>query len=523
MIRSSKVNAKDANGRTELHNAAMRGQAGFAKDLMEAGADVHIKDHWGWTPLNYAALSGDTDIIEALIAKGAELNNPDDNNALPIHYAVMANRRRACELLIKKNSRVDIRDVYGETVLDWAAANGRPDMLAPFAAIEEQPGVNLPDMINNSPLHRAAYRGHTMVMEILLGKGAQPEAPDKDGRTPLHWAAMGGKKQAVELLMAKGSQVNARDNTGRTPLHEAALNGHNEVVDFLLEKGADINARDNAGKTPLYFALYYENPGTARLLTDKGARIDEKPDLSLPLKKELIEKEAILWHLGHCGWAIKTKNHLLIFDYWQKTPRPPHAGLAKGFINPAEIKDLDVSVLVTHSHSDHYDPVIFQWEPEVAKIQYIFGWDAKKGRKYIYLKKPRAKENLKGMNVFTIYCHHDDVPEVAYLVMVDGLTILHSGDYTGALNSYKDDIDYLAKKSDGVDIAFLGTTCKTGWYIIERLMPKAAFPTHFGESEFLYKGIARNFGSKYPQTTFIAPENKGDRYHYRNGEIKQLL
>jgi hypothetical protein len=27
---------------------------------------------------------------------------------------------------------------------------------------------------------------------------------------------------------------------------------------------------------------------------------------------------AVIWYLGHCGYAVRTQNHLLIFDYQEK-------------------------------------------------------------------------------------------------------------------------------------------------------------------------------------------------------------
>ena len=54
------------------------------------------------------------------------------------------------------------------------------------------------------------------------------------------------------------------------------------------------------------------------------------------LEKELEEKEAIIWYLGHSGWAIKTKNHLLIFDYVERGAKPAEPSLSNGYINPSE-------------------------------------------------------------------------------------------------------------------------------------------------------------------------------------------
>lgn len=524
MLKGKKVNARNPNGKTLLHFAAESGQTRYVNELLDAGADATAKDQWGFTPLHYAALSGDSDLINALITKGAEVNTQDENNAIALHYAAMANQKRACELLIKKGSQPDIRDIFGQTPLDWVATNGRADILALFAGIEGKEGLNLEDMINRSPLHRAAYRGNDEVLKILLDQGAQTETADDDGRTPLHWAAKGGKKDTVQLLIAKGSQVNARDNTGRTPLHEAAISIDSEVVDLLLENGAELNARDKQGTTPLDLAQQYAREKTVQLFTGKGAESEKKPGPTELLKKQLNEKETMIWHLGHCGWAIKTKNHLLIFDYWQKGPKPANGCLANGYIDPNEIKDLNVTVFVTHGHPDHYDEVIFKWEPIVKNITYIFGWKAKTDPHYIYMHRRKAKTKIKGMKIFTIPSHHDNVPEVAYLVQVDGLVIFHSGDYIGTLRSFKSDIDYLAKKSraERVDMAFFTATCKVGHYMMEGLSPLAAFPMHAGDSEFLHKGLSRHFAAKHPKTKFYCVENKGDCFHYQNNEMKQL-
>jgi L-ascorbate metabolism protein UlaG (beta-lactamase superfamily) len=80
------------------------------------------------------------------------------------------------------------------------------------------------------------------------------------------------------------------------------------------------------------------------------------------LKEALNDGEAYIWYLGHTGWAVKTKNHLLIFDYvWvpRSSDIPENPSLSDGYIDPAEIKDCSVFVFVSHSHGDHFDPAIF--------------------------------------------------------------------------------------------------------------------------------------------------------------------
>ena len=95
----------------------------------------------------------------------------------------------------------------------------------------------------------------------------------ENGETPLHLAAEKGDTRMIDFLVSHGADMNARTNpniapifyaelTGSainngswTPLHIAAIEGKKEAVDLLLKKGADINAKSNLGWTPLNLAM----------------------------------------------------------------------------------------------------------------------------------------------------------------------------------------------------------------------------------------------------------------------------
>ena len=79
------------------------------------------------------------------------------------------------------------------------------------------------------------------------------------------------------------------------------------------------------------------------------------------LAADMEEGAPTVWYLGYASWAVKTRDHLLIFDYWESLEPPRQASLANGFIDAAEIADQRTIVFVTHQDADHYDPKIFQW------------------------------------------------------------------------------------------------------------------------------------------------------------------
>ena len=231
--------------------------------------------------------------------------------------------------------------------------------------------------------------------------------------------------------------------------------------------------------------------------------------------------EAAIWYLLHCGFAVKTHTKLLIFDYIpfysEDKSIPLNPCLDNGFIDPEELKNLDVCVFVSHEHRDHFNPVIFDWEKKIKKITYFFGWQASKSEKdnYLYMIGPRAEKKINGMEVFTINSFHARVPEVAFLIKVDGLVIYFSGDYRG---DYKNDNEHLRSKANNVDIAFMnidhdGDDLKPNEAdFIEKLKPRIVFPMHYGNDEEVLKRNADKVKKAGYRTKLNCVEKRGDRF-----------
>lgn len=106
---------------------------------------------------------------------------------------------------------------------------------------------------------------------LLLEKGANPNANDPIGLTPLHYAA-GKDLEACELLLKKGADVNLCTNDGFSPLHCAASEDL-DICKLLVENGANIEASCN-GITPLGRAVVAKKVEICEYLINKGARLD---------------------------------------------------------------------------------------------------------------------------------------------------------------------------------------------------------------------------------------------------------
>jgi L-ascorbate metabolism protein UlaG (beta-lactamase superfamily) len=235
--------------------------------------------------------------------------------------------------------------------------------------------------------------------------------------------------------------------------------------------------------------------------------------------------QAVIWYLGHCGYAVRTSDHLLIFDYQeardgpQPKTKPAHPTLDSGWIDPAEIRDLKVRVFVSHSHDDHFAPVIFDWRTAIADIAYYFGWRASDDPAYHYLIGPRAELTSGGLRISTINSHHSGVPEVAWLVEVDGLAIYHNGDCQP--NDPVAEHDFLRAKTDHIDLAFVFPVIAEGekYTVQERDFFKtfrvgAAFPMHAPAASAMYLDFQKDFQTRFPGLVINVPMKLGQRFDY---------
>jgi ankyrin repeat protein len=98
---------------------------------------------------------------------------------------------------------------------------------------------------------RAAERGVTDMVQLLLKAGANPGTKDHYDRTALMFAASSGNSNVVALLLPFGL-VNARSRGGSTALMAAAATGNPDLVRTLLGAGAHVNDRDARGVTALF-------------------------------------------------------------------------------------------------------------------------------------------------------------------------------------------------------------------------------------------------------------------------------
>ena len=124
-------------------------------------------------------------------------------------------------------------------------------------------------------LQMAVCNDHFSIIELLLDKGADPNASDDQRDTALHQAAMTDARRSARLLLAAGADPNAQNISGRTPLHFAVMQGNTDLSLQLLNAGSNLDLKNRHGLTPLMSDFMHGQGKIARALINaahsKGA------------------------------------------------------------------------------------------------------------------------------------------------------------------------------------------------------------------------------------------------------------
>jgi len=125
----------------------------------------------------------------------------------------------------------------------------------------------------SSPLHLAAARDATGIVELLIEAGAPVNQRDAfSGNTPLHIAAGSAGSATIGLLLKNGADPGARNHQGDCPLHLAADRGRVEVIRCFIQAEADLGVTDSLGRTPLRRAAERGRAAAVRLLRSRAVQ-----------------------------------------------------------------------------------------------------------------------------------------------------------------------------------------------------------------------------------------------------------
>ncbi|CAB1318604.1 unnamed protein product, partial [Coregonus sp. 'balchen'] len=274
---------------TPLHVAAHCGHHRMAKVLLDKGAKANARALSGLTPLHVAAFMGHLNIVKNLLHRGASPNASNVKVETPLHMASRAGHCEVALFLLQNTAQVDAKakmtrplcscaarwDIRSVTDALGAQSNSRSYHLATPLTIAAREGQRpTPASRGQGRNNQMTKYGKVDVVELLLERGANPNAAGKNGLTPLHVAVHHNNLDVVKLLVSKGGNAHSTAWNGYTPLHIAAKQNQVEVAGCLLQYGAYANAESLQGVTPLHLASQEGQPDMVALLISKQANVN---------------------------------------------------------------------------------------------------------------------------------------------------------------------------------------------------------------------------------------------------------
>lgn len=190
-----KIDAKDKNNDTPLHEACLHKDKKIVKQLLEKmkekGLTIYKGNKSGLTPLHLACREGHLEVVELLLdhcgsGYATLITAKDNEDATPLHLACQNVNEKKAKSIVQKLLSYESTDILAR------------------------------DKYGITPIHITAQYGHTSVMDVLLAKVEDASRGDvlpanlkvedasmyEDNfkQTPMHFAAEYGKTEMLELL-----------------------------------------------------------------------------------------------------------------------------------------------------------------------------------------------------------------------------------------------------------------------------------------------------------------------------------
>ena len=239
-----------------------------------------------------------------------------------------------------------------------------------------------------------------------------------------------------------------------------------------------------------------------------------------------------IYYLSNSGYAIFLGNKLLVFDYYKNTTQDEEKSVNSGVIRKKDMEKKKYAyVFVSHSHPDHFNSVIFDWQEFNQNTHYMLD----KG-----IKNSRGLSNAANVSFFekgTEFNNGDifikafgstDIG-VSFYIEADGKKIFHAGDLNcwhwedeaeaeyaaKARLDFHKEIEDIKKDINEVDLAFFPVDIRIGSkydegakYFIQELKPSILIPMHTERLDVLAKFKEKN---DFKSTKIICPSMRGDK------------
>ncbi len=276
------VDLAQGDGMTALHWAAKNANVELARLLVENGAAVQPITRIGaYTPLHLASRVGNADLVRLLLEAGSDANRPTTEEAgatSPLHFAAASGSADAVRALLAGGGKLNaVETAWGQTPLMFGASRGRSEVTRVLLEAGADPSIqtNVADIAARAQQSQVDRRARNERLQREGRPGGVARSTSDSPRTVRTEAEIAAREEDERPIeepepLSYGELIGGHG--GMTALLHAAREGHTETAMALLDGGADIDQVSGSDRTsPMLIAMINGHFDLAMLLFERGA------------------------------------------------------------------------------------------------------------------------------------------------------------------------------------------------------------------------------------------------------------
>ncbi|KAJ5694415.1 hypothetical protein N7536_004827 [Penicillium majusculum] len=223
----------------------------------------------GTTVLHMAAAANLVDVVISALSDEKDIERKNEVGNTALHFAARAGQTTAGKILQERGANREAKNIDGATPLMEAARCGHLG----FVGWLLDEGVEI-ETGGGGALQKASLEGHSAIVVILLGAGANVNTQGGYFGNALQAAASDGSAETVKILLDAQADVNTQGGYFGNALQAAARSGSAETVKILLDAQADVNTQGGHFGNALQAAAWNGSAETVKILLDAQADVN---------------------------------------------------------------------------------------------------------------------------------------------------------------------------------------------------------------------------------------------------------
>lgn len=228
----AEVDALGPGATTPLMRAAYYGNTGAVVTLLEHGADALAESDSGYAAFDYALEAGQEGIMKILLTHLSTAANAAEQHSLKLVEKVLADDEPGLLKLVQ-GDHPNLHNPTGYAALPLAVRLNRATLVKTLLNNGADPNIGNDGNDEAGPLHQAARGGHLELATQLLDSGARADKPNARGYTPLMLATGYGHSDIVRLLLGHGADPLRTNDDDQSALSIAEAQKKAELVALL--------------------------------------------------------------------------------------------------------------------------------------------------------------------------------------------------------------------------------------------------------------------------------------------------